>query len=72
MFDASTLHHTAKKICKKERFTPRKWERLNADKPLFHEPIDCDYADYKVLRIWNSHREIVITAMDMADAEKYL
>jgi len=65
--NAKFLSLEAKAACKALHFTPRFFEALNADRPVSA----CNDED-KVLRIWNSKREIILTAEDLKYANDYL
>jgi hypothetical protein len=70
-FDAKHLSTVVKKACKAMHFTPRRFEVLNADRSV--NTFDPAYdEDFNALRIWNSKCEIVLTADDIASAERYL
>ena len=70
MFNANNLSLEAKAACKALHFTPRQFEALNTDRPSCASgPED---AEYPVLRVWNSRREIVLTNQDVAYAANFL
>jgi hypothetical protein len=70
-FDAKYLSAAVKKACKVLHFTPRRFEIINGDRSIntFDPALD---EDFNALRIWNSRREIVLTASDIVYAEQYL
>jgi len=71
MIKACHLSRLAKKVCKSKHFTPRFFEPLNNNKNVYDfDPYSDD--DFKILRIWNSKREIYVTAFDIWQAEQGL
>lgn len=67
-FDAKHLSTAAKRVCKMEHMTPGFFEPLNAGHPADTDGTD----DTPVLRVWNSKREIVITAADIFYANQII
>ena len=65
--DAKHLSLEAKAACKALHFMPRHFEELNAGRPIDALPDDAP-----VLRIWNSRREVKLTAGDIKYAAQYL
>lgn len=67
-FDAKHLSTAAKRVCRNARMTPRWFEPLNSSYSADQDGTD----DTPVLRVWNSKREIIITAADLFHANQMI